>query len=522
MGQRRQSSKDSLAGATATPAQSIAQQQQRRRPARAPLLAILAASALPGCAIGPVFHRPALAPAAAPAPNPASLQAASGFAEQRFTAADVAGDWWQGLGNAALSRDIAAALAQNPSLAAARATLLAGQERALAARAPLLPALDGSFSAQRQKESAAQFGANGSSTFTFINTGLTLSYSFDIWGAARRGVEAERARAEQARFAYEGAANMLAANMAQAAITMAATAAQIAAQQDIIAAEQQTLARLRVRFDAGAATGTELATQQAATAASQTALPPLRAAYARAADAYAAYQGLTPAEAAAPAFTLSGFTLPHALPRVVSASLLEQRPDVRSAEAALHAATAALGIARANRLPAISLSANAGTSPARFEDLFSPGAGVWTLGGNIAAPLFHGGELLHAQRAAEDDLRAAAFTWRDTAIGAMRDVSDVLSALEQDAQALHDQQIAYDAAQHSYDLARVQFDAGAASYLAVLAAQSQAATARQSLISARAARLSDCVALYVALGGGWWHRAPPPEPPSLTFRSLLP
>ena len=446
----------------------------------------------------------------------------TGGAQSFVPGGDVSGDWWVLFGAPALSRLVAASLADNVSLQAASARLTAAQETALAARGSLFPALDLGFSPARQKQSAAQTGAAGGTTYSLYTAGAQVSYTFDMWGAERRGVEEAAARAEQQRFAYEGALNMLAANTATTAITAAALAAEIGAQQSIIAAERDTLARVRAQFEAGAATGTDVATQEAALAASETALPPLRASLARARDTLAANIGRTPAQADLPRLSLDDIHLPASVPVSLPSDLVARRPDLRAAEADLHAATAALGVARANRLPSITLNAAIGSAPGRIEDLFAPGAGTWSLGAQLLAPVFHGGTLLHTERAADATARAAALAWRDTAIGAFRDVADALSALDFDAQALAASQNAAAAADKSLRLATVQYDAGSATYLAVLTAQSQAQIARIALVRARAARLTDTVALYVALGGGWWHRTDIPPAAPVTWKDLLP
>jgi outer membrane protein TolC len=154
-------------------------------------------------------------------------------------------------------------------------------------------------------------------------------------------------------------------------------------------------------------------------------------------------------------------------------------------------------------LPQITLSGSAGSQALRAGDLFSSGTGAWSLGLNLAQPLFHGGELLHRKRAAQAGLDKAVADWQQTVLTAFQNVADSLEALQYDAQTLAAQALAERDAARQLELVRQQYQFGATGYLNLLDAQRSYQQALIALIKARAARLADTAALYAALGGGW-------------------
>jgi len=185
---------------------------------------------------------------------------------------------------------------------------------------------------------------------------------------------------------------------------------------------------------------------------------------------------------------------------------VEQRPDVRQAEENLHAASAQVGIAVANRLPNPTLTADAGTMALEASQMFAGGAGFWTLAGNVTQPIFQGGTLLHRQRAAQAAFVQAAEQYRAAVLTAFQNVADTLNALEQDANAVNAAVNAKAAAGTTLELTRRQLQSGSANYLAVLSAEQTYQQAVISLIQAQANRYADTAALFQALGGGWWNR----------------
>jgi NodT family efflux transporter outer membrane factor (OMF) lipoprotein len=267
------------------------------------------------------------------------------------------------------------------------------------------------------------------------------------------------------------------------------------------------LQTLRKQFAAGYVGRLDVATQESQLAQVAATLPSLLKQLAQQRDLLAVLSGRFPTEGTIPQFQLVDLQLPQELPVSLPSQLVAQRPDVRQAEENLHAASAEIGIAVANRLPNITLSADVGTMAVEAGRMFSDGAGFWTLAGSLTQPIFQGGALLHKQRAAQATFTQAAEEYRNTVLTAFQNVADTLHALQQDADGLSAAATASNAAKVALDLAQKQFETGYAGYVPLLTAQQTYQQAALSLIQAQANRYSDTAALFQALGGGWRHRA---------------
>jgi NodT family efflux transporter outer membrane factor (OMF) lipoprotein len=188
------------------------------------------------------------------------------------------------------------------------------------------------------------------------------------------------------------------------------------------------------------------------------------------------------------------------LPLTVPSELVRTRPDIQAAEALLHAANAEYGVAIAKLYPQLNLSANLGSQALTTGALFGGGSAVWSLVGQLTQPLFNPG-LPAEKRAALAAFDAAAAHYQSVVLESLRNVADVLRALENDAQRLSALAAADAAAQGSLELMQRQYQLGASSYTQLLIAQQQAQQTQIDLIEAQAQRLIDSAALYQALGG---------------------
>ncbi|HZW35534.1 MAG TPA: efflux transporter outer membrane subunit, partial [Candidatus Deferrimicrobiaceae bacterium] len=388
-----------------------------------------------------------------------------------------------------------------------QAKLREAEENRRAQFGALFPQVDAGASATKQKISGASFGlpGSGSSTFTLYNASVSVSYALDLFGGTRRELEALSAQVDYQRFQLEGAWLTLTANLVTTAVQEASLRARIEATREIVTAEEQQLALVERQFQLGGASRPDVLAQQAQLAQTRATLPPLEKQLAQTRHLLAVLAGRFPAEAAAlPEFGLDGMRLPEELPVSLPSALARQRPDIRSAEELLHAASARIGVATANLYPHLTLTGNLGTEAASVGNLFDKGSSIWSLGAGLLQPIFHGGELTAKRRAAVATYEEAEAQYRETVLQAFRNVADVLRALEMDARALQAQSDAEEAARASLDLARQQFRFGAVSYLVLLNAERQHQQARIGLVEARAARYSDTAALFQALGGGWW------------------
>jgi len=474
-------------------------------------------TAIAGCAVGPDYRRPA-APAVASYTAealPAGTAAAPGIggAEQRFVpGGEISARWWELYRSQALDRWIREALANSPTLGAAEATLRRAQEFRRARFGDLLPGVDGSVNASRQKPSGASFGAANLQVnpFTLYNASVNVSYTLDLFGKTRRELEALQAQVDFQGFQVEGARLTLTSNIVTAAFQEASLRGQLQATRDILSTQEELLAMVEKQFELGGIARTDVLAQRAVLAQSRAALPPLEKRLAQTRHLLAVLAGRFPGNAAdLPEFDLKDFQLPEELPVSLPSSLVRQRPDIRSAEELLHAASAAIGVATANLYPQITLSGQYGTTALQAGDLFRPGTAVWGVGAGLLQPIFHGGALEATRRAEVAGFDQAAAQYRETVLQAFRDVADVLLALEFDAMALKAQSDAETAALATLDIARKQVRYGATSYLSLLNAQRQYHLARILLVQAQAVRFADTAALFQALGGGWWNRENP-------------
>ena len=201
---------------------------------------------------------------------------------------------------------------------------------------------------------------------------------------------------------------------------------------------------------------------------------------------------------------MSEITLPLDVPVSLPSELVRQRPDILLAEAQLHSASAGIGVATAAMLPSLTLTGSVGVA-----SNFSTVDPLWSVGGGILAPIFHGGMLWYQRKAALDTFDASRALYRQAVLGAFQQVADTLRALEHDAEVLRAQSHAVEAADGAMKLTQFNYDAGIATYLQVLIVDEQLLQAKLAYIQAVAQRLQDTVALYVALGGGWWNAATP-------------
>jgi NodT family efflux transporter outer membrane factor (OMF) lipoprotein len=267
------------------------------------------------------------------------------------------------------------------------------------------------------------------------------------------------------------------------------------------------LQALRKQFVVGYVGRLDVASQESQLAQVAATLPPLVKQLAQQRDLLAALSGRFPDQDSGEPFELASLQLPSELPLSLPSQLIAQRPDVRQAEETLHAASAQIGIAVANRLPNITLTADVGTMALEAAKMFSNGNGFWTLAGTLTQPIFQGGALLHKERAARAAYTQAAEEYRSAVLTAFQNVADTLHGLEQDANGLNAAVAARDASKTAFDLAQQQFQSGYAGYLSLLGAEQTYLQASLNLVQAQANRYADTAALFQALGGGWWHRA---------------
>ncbi|MDD5322396.1 MAG: efflux transporter outer membrane subunit [Methylococcales bacterium] len=466
-----------------------------------------------GCALGPDFTRPASPDTKSYTTGKQSnrittTSSESGAAQTLALGKEIQGQWWTLFRSPPLTKLIEQAMKHSPDLQAALSALTEAQENTSAKQGSLFPALDATASATRQKVSGAQFGnpEGGDSVFTTSTASVKVAYTLDVFGAIRRQIEGFEAQAEYQRFQLEGAFLTLASNVVTTAVQEASLRAQIDATQEIIKAQTRQLDLVKQQFELGGASKIDVLALQSTLEQTRTTLPPLQQQLAQNRHRLTVLAGELPSTVLVAQFKLSDLHLPEELPLSLPSKLVQQRPDVRAQEALLHAASAQIGVATARLFPDFTINANVGSIATRLGDLFVPGSAIWSFGGNLLQPVFHGGELIHKRRAALAAYEQAAAQYRSTVLQAFQNVADTLSALELDAVELKTQDAAVRAALDSLELTRLQYQIGAVSYLALLNSERDYQQVRIGQIEAQATRYADTAALFQALGGGWWNR----------------
>src|SRR5450755_786638 len=463
-----------------------------------PFIAALASLPMVGCAVGPNFKRPAAPDVSDYTASPlsttvTSLNVSGGEAQRFAKGSGISADWWTLFHSAPLNELIESSLTNNHDLKAAQAALTVARENVLAQRGVYYPSVSGSFSATRQRQSGQIAPALNSNAFLYnlFTPQVSVSYVPDVFGLNRRTVESLQAQEQEVRFQMLAAYTTLTANVVVTAIQEGSLQMQIDATRQLIDMNSNSVQIVQYQFAKGYASRLDVAAQESQLAQVTATLPPLLKQSAQLHDLLAVLTGRFPNQAPAEKFELSSLQLPQELPVSLPSELVAQRPDVLQAEANLHAASAKIGIATANRLPNFELTAIAGSTAVAIDQLFTSGTGFWGVGAAATAPLFQGGALLHQERAAKAAYVQASEQYRSTVLTPFQNVADTLTALEQDAEGLQAAAAAAEAAGVTLDLAQRQLQAGYAGYLPLLSAEQAYQQARISLVQAQASRYAD-------------------------------
>lgn len=475
-------------------------------------MALLGAVTLCACAAGPDYRRPEVPSTtgyvAGTLPTQTEQTGEGSGRSQRFIeGAEPPGQWWKLFGSQQLDALVEKAMLRNPDISAQQAALRAAREQVRAQQGLFFPQVQAHFEQQRGKVSGASIAPDFPSyTTSLYQANVSIAYTLDVFGGERRQIESLRAQEDYQRFVLEASYLTLTANVAATAIQLAAAREQINATQEIIGVEEKQLAIIQRQYSLGTHTKADVLQQQSNLASVRATLPALEQQLASAEHQMAALVGEFPHDAGAVDLSLDDLTLPADLPVSLPSALVAQRPDIRQHEAQMHEASAQIGVATANLLPQVTLSASAGDESLLFSSLFKPGSGIWGLASSVTAPVFAGGTLRARRRAAIDTFEQAAAQYRQTVLLAFENVADTLTALQHDAEALKAQSDALDAARASLELIQRQYEAGAVNYVTLLTAQQQYQQSRIGSVRASAGRFADTVALFQALGGGWWNR----------------
>ncbi|HTX05725.1 MAG TPA: efflux transporter outer membrane subunit [Steroidobacteraceae bacterium] len=474
------------------------------------------AMALAGCTVGPNFHRPG-APAASayraagesrPVGNAAAAAqrrapAAGPYAQQIVLGAATVAQWWTLFDSPELDELMRRALTDNLDLAAAKATLAQAQDLVAAQTGRFLPQVSFQASSGRQKYGKQFFGKLVPSVppFTYEAFGANVSYTLDYDGAIARSVEEQKALEQYQRSELNAAQLTLTGDVASEVVIIATTRGEIRAAAQLLAEDRDNLRLVQTAFDNGSVSKLDVLTAQSQLASDQTLLPPLYQQLAMARHALAVLLGRSPAEWSRPDLELAQLRLPRKLPVSVPSQLVRRRPDILAAEAQLHAATAAVGVATADLYPQIPLTATLAQEALEPAQLFNASATAWSLIAGLTQPLFDGGTLRAQRRATLDALHASAARYQQVVLDAFGQVADLLDALDHDAQLVAAQANARDTSEASLELSRQSYQEGNSGLLQVLDAQRERQRAELGFLRAQARQYLDTIQLLLAVGG---------------------
>jgi NodT family efflux transporter outer membrane factor (OMF) lipoprotein len=463
---------------------------------------------LAACPVGPDFQRPdppsvqvyAQPEGGTQAPTPPSAD--GGEAAPRVAIGQrIPAQWWGLFHSSRLDEMLRLAIANNQSLAAAKATLAQAQEAIVQAQAGLYPQASLGASARSGKPVAGL----PSGLSNLFSVGPSVSYAVDAFGGTRRQVEEQRALAQSQAYQVAAAHLALTGNFVTQAIAIASTRLQVETVEELIRNDEKNLDLVEREFNAGKVAKVDALTAAAQLAGDKTQLPALHQQLSVARHALAILANKLPAEWTPPDLSIEEFQLPEELPLSLPSEFVRQRPDILAAEATLHADSAAIGVATAQMFPSLTLSASLLQEAQSLGGLFSSGATAWSAGGSLSVPIFEGGAQVAGRRAAIDAYNAQLATYRVTVLAAFQQVADTLSALEHDAEMVSVSRSAVEIAGRSLAMQRSSFLAGKTSALQLIVAENTYSSARLGYARSVGQRLTDTTQLFVAVGGGWWN-----------------
>jgi NodT family efflux transporter outer membrane factor (OMF) lipoprotein len=470
-------------------------------------LAAVLSVLLGACAAGPDFQRPQ-APEHARYLQKRDMphyMTAVGQTQHLDLAGSPDADWWRGFGSAKLDQLVAQAMAGNPSVASAQASLRESQDNLRAGQGTFFPQLSIGAEATRERISPSTFGPRGvGGIFNLFTLGATVSYALDLFGGERRTVEGLRAQADAQRYTLEGTYLSLTGNVVNTAFARQAYVDEIEVIHELIALQSEQIGLVEARIKAGAEAYSDLLSLRSARASNFAQLASLAQKRDQADHLLHALLGQSAGEADIPDIRFEALRLPAALPVSLPSELIRQRPDILAAESQLHQASAQIGVATASLFPSVSLSGEDGSSANTTSKLDTSRNRFWNAGADISAPVFQGGTRWYTRKAAVDAYQKSLQDYRSTVLSAFEQVADVLKALQHDAEALQANDEAARDAEQALRLIQANYAAGLVNDVDVLVADAQYRQSKLAYVQSLAQRYQDTVALYVAVGGGWW------------------
>ncbi|RZF27531.1 efflux transporter outer membrane subunit [Paraburkholderia sp. UYCP14C] len=493
---------------------------------RALIAALLSCVALTACTVGPNFERPQTA-------TPQVFERTQAAqSPSRAVQAQFGPDWWT-LFNDPVLNDLEKQLADaNLDVAAASARLLQSRAERRVVGAAEYPTLDGAVSYNRERGSengilsllgvtptqsqpqsasgsaplgvAAMPGSKGSPAYNLYQAGFDASWEVDLWGHVRRSVEAATAMSQAS---YEDRNAVLLSARAE----LARDYVELRDTQDLLQIAKQNLdiandvlKLTRVRAHEGVTTDLDVSNAAAQVENIESLIPTLESRSETTINAIGLLLGQEPG---ALRQTLADPrevpVLPAQVPIGFPSELVQRRPDIRKAEADLHAATASVGVAKADFYPRITLNGSAGFQSLQLSNLASWASGQFVVGPSITLPIFEGGRLKGTLQLREAQQQEAAIVYKQTVLRAWREVDDALVTYDAEQQRRDRLATAVGMNERALAVARERYKAGALDYLDVLNVQRQLLEAQSNLQKSKATAATNLITLCKALGGGW-------------------
>jgi NodT family efflux transporter outer membrane factor (OMF) lipoprotein len=464
------------------------------------MLCVLASAS--ACSVGPDFKRPDPPAAERYTSDTPTIETGAAGTQHVALGEEIAGDWWSLFGSETIDSVVKQSLEHNRTLEAAAQTLAESHEFALAQAGLRYPQVGLTAGVGRQQYGAEFFGGDFNfPPFTYFAVGPTVSYTLDYTGGIGRSIEQRQAQAEASHQQLDAAFLSVSGQAVMQAITIASLRAQIATVETILEQDRDNLRLVRTAFENGSVARIDVVSAESQIASDSALLPPLRQELAKAHHALSLVLGRSPQKELPADLDLAQIVLPLDIPVSLPSQLAHHRPDILAAEARLHAATSAVGIAESNFYPKIQLTGTVGPQAVTPGGLFDRSSIAWSLISGLTMPLFDGGTLHAQQRAAVDAMRASAANYQETVLEAFAQVADLLDALAHDAELLDAQDHAQQAAEANLSLTRAAYQEGNVTILQVLDAQRSYQQARLGFVRTMAQRYLDTVQLFLALGG---------------------
>jgi outer membrane protein, multidrug efflux system len=461
-------------------------------------------AALSACTVGPDYKRPEV-------DTPQAWQTDSYWRVAAPSHAPLALDWWREFDDARLDTLEKEALAQNQTLAAASAHF--GEAKATLAytSAERLPELDlsGALARTRTSKNRPKLNYSIQNQSTVQNEALvqpTITYDADLFGRIRREVEGAKASEQQAADDLANARLVLTTELATDYYALRELDAEIDVLNQSVQLQGKALDYVKAEHDLGAVSGLDLLQQQSqldATRVQATLLLNQRAQYEH---AIAALIGVP-----APQYSIAPEVVQTKVPSIsvgIPSELLQRRPDIASAERAMAAANAQIGVAKAAFFPSLILSPSIGWESTAFSSLFTAPSLMWTLGAALSQEVFDGGRRKANLNFASEGYRAAEANYRQTVLDAFQQVQDGITGLSVLDEASKEAHAAVDDAQRLLSLANDRYSGGLVAYLNVISAQQSLLTSQRQEVQIHGQQMAFSVALVKALGGGWDAKAP--------------